>query len=217
VKLKAALFDLDGVIVDTAKYHFQAWRELAARLGFEFTEHENELLKGVSRTASLEILLKIGGISLSEKEKEKLAFQKNERYLEYVSQMTESEILPGVTNFLSQLRENGILIALGSASKNAPLIMEMIRLTSYFDAIVDGNMVSLAKPNPEVFLTGAALLNAEPSDCIVFEDAQAGINAARNAGMGVIGIGSSHTLSGADHYISGLNCLSYNQLSEWYQ
>jgi len=217
VKIKACLFDLDGVIVDTAKYHFIAWKEMAAELGFDFTEKENELLKGVSRMRSLDILLEIGKVIKTEEEKQALAEKKNLRYLDYVKQMKEEEILPGVTRFLDDLRSNGILIALGSASKNAPLILERIHLKEKFDVIVDGNSVSRAKPDPEVFLRGAKLLNIDPKDCLVFEDAQAGIEAALNCGMRVIGVGSSDNLSLADHYIQGFKKLDYELLSKWYQ
>ncbi|MCK9640096.1 MAG: beta-phosphoglucomutase, partial [Prolixibacteraceae bacterium] len=162
MKIKACLFDLDGVIVDTAKYHFIAWKEMAAELGFDFTEKENELLKGVSRMRSLDILLGIGKVTKTEEEKLVLAEKKNQRYLEYVKQMNKEEILPGVTRFLDDLRCNGILIALGSASKNAPLILDRIHLKGKFDVIVDGNSISSAKPDPEVFLRGAELLGVNP-------------------------------------------------------
>lgn len=216
MKIKACLFDLDGVIVDTARYHFIAWKEMADELGFVFTEKENELLKGVSRTRSLEILLELGKIDKTEAAKLQLAERKNQRYLEHVNQMTVAEILPGVTRFLDDLRSNGILIALGSASKNAPLILERIHLKEKFDAIVDGNSVSKAKPDPEVFLKGARLLKVEPNECLVFEDAQAGIDAALNGGMSVIGIGSSENLSYADHIIPGFKKLDYELLTKWY-
>lgn len=216
MKIKACLFDLDGVIVDTAKYHFIAWKEMAVELGFDFSEDDNELLKGVSRMRSLEILLGIGKITKSDEEKLILAERKNKRYLEYVHQMTDEEILPGVTRFLNDLKCNGMLIALGSASKNAPLILDRIHLKEQFDAIVDGNSVSKAKPDPEVFLTCARLLKVEPAACLVFEDAQAGIEAARNGGMKVIGVGSPDNLSSADHYIPGFKKLDFELLSKWY-
>lgn len=216
MKLKACLFDLDGVIVDTAKFHFIAWKEIAAELGFEFTEKENELLKGVSRMRSLDILLETGKISKSEEEKIQLAERKNARYLEYVLQMKEEDILPGVERFLNDLRSNGILIALGSASKNAPLILDRIHLAEKFDAVVDGNSVSKAKPDPEVFLKCADLLNVTPEECVVFEDAQAGIDAALNGGMKVIGVGSPEQLSFADYIIPGFKKLDYELLSKWY-
>jgi beta-phosphoglucomutase len=216
VKIQACIFDLDGVIVDTAKFHYIAWKEMAAGLGFDFTEKENEWLKGVSRMRSLDILLEIGKITKSDEEKILLAARKNERYLEFVRQMTEEEILPGVSRFLDDLRSNGILIALGSASKNAPLILERIHLKEKFDIVVDGNSVSKAKPDPEVFLKCAELLKVEPEECLIFEDAQAGIDAALNGGMKVIGVGSPDDLSWADHFIPGFKKLDFELLSKWY-
>ena len=211
-QIKACLFDLDGVVVDTAKYHFIAWRKLAQELGFDFTEADNERLKGVSRVRSLEILLEIGGIELDDEKKEQLAAKKNENYVGYIRQMKPDEILPGVEDFLSELRKNGILIALGSASKNAPLILKQIGLTHLFDAIIDGNSVSKAKPDPEVFLKGAEALNVAPTDCVVFEDAQAGIEAARNAGMHVIGVGHPDNLKNADFVIPGFEEMTIGKL-----
>ena len=216
MSIQACIFDLDGVIVDTAKFHYIAWKEMATGLGFDFTEKENEWLKGVSRMRSLDILLEIGKVTKSEEEKRLLAESKNERYLEFVRRMTEEEILPGVTRFLDDLRSNGILIALGSASKNAPLILERIQLMEKFDVVVDGNSVSKAKPDPEVFLKCAELLNVEPGLCLVFEDAQAGIEAALNGGMKVIGVGSPDDLSYADHFIPGFKKLDYELISRWY-
>jgi beta-phosphoglucomutase len=216
VRIKACLFDLDGVVVDTAKFHFIAWKEMAKELGFDFSREENEMLKGVSRMRSLDILLEIGKITKTEEEKITLAERKNRRYLEYVHQMAQEEILPGVIRFINDLRSNGMLIALGSASKNAPLILDRIHLKEKFDVIVDGNIVSKAKPHPEVFLKCAEILNVEPEYCLVFEDAQAGIEAALNGGMNVIGVGSSDILSDADHYIPGFKKLDYELLSKWY-
>lgn len=195
---KAFIFDLDGVIVDTAKYHYLAWKNLANQLGFEFTLQQNELLKGVSRIKSLEILLDIGKITLSEKEKEKILIQKNTEYLQHVNKMTTAEILPGVISILDYLDHNKIKYALGSASKNATLILKKIGLYHRFFAIVDGNSVSKAKPNPEVFLIAAKKLEKKPKNCIVFEDAIAGIQAANTAGMVSIGIGEKNTLHKAN-------------------
>src|SRR6266542_4973647 len=155
MEIKACIFDLDGVIVDTAKYHFIAWREIARELGFEFTEDHNERLKGVSRMRSLEILLEVGGISLDQKTKEHLAEKKNTDYLKYVLQMKPNEILPGAKAFLEELRRLGIKIALGSASKNALTILDRLEITGLFDTIIDGNKVTKAKPDPEIFLKGA--------------------------------------------------------------
>ncbi|MGH4120471.1 beta-phosphoglucomutase [Clostridium sp.] len=204
-KIKACLFDLDGVVVDTAKYHYLAWNRLASSLGFDFTQKDNERLKGVSRMRSLEILLSIGKVNPSDEEKLKMAKDKNNWYVEYISKLEESEILPGVKDFLIELRQNGIKIALGSASKNSMMILNNLNLTSYFDAIVDGNKVSKAKPDPEVFLLGAKELNVQPWECVVFEDAQAGIDAAKAANMKVIGIGQKDVLVNADKIFEGLS------------
>lgn len=212
MEIQACLFDLDGVIVDTAKYHFIAWREIANELGFEFTEQENERLKGVSRMSSLDILLEVGGIDLNNEQKEILATQKNENYVSYIKKMDESEILPGVIDFLKNIRRAGVKIALGSASKNAPLILEKIGLTSYFDAIIDGNKVSKAKPDPEVFLKGAQALNVVPENCVVFEDAAAGVEAAKNGKMKCVGIGSPEVLKKADFVMAGFSGFNYEKL-----
>ncbi len=211
MEIKACLFDLDGVLVDTAKYHFTAWRELARHLGFEFTEKDNERLKGVSRMRSLEILLEVGNIEVSNAEKEHFAAAKNEKYVELINRMTPGEILPGVESFLSDIKRLGIKTALGSASKNSPLIMEKTGLSKYFDAIVDGNIISKAKPDPEVFLKGAELLHIDPEYCIVFEDAVAGIEAALNAGMRCVGIGTPDVLKQATRVIPGFNQITANQ------
>lgn len=210
--MKACLFDLDGVIVDTAVYHFKAWRRLANELGFDFTEHQNEQLKGISRMESLERILSWGDVSLSPEEKETWAARKNEWYLEYVRQMTPAEVLPGVKDFLTTLHKNGIKIALGSASKNAPLILERIEMASYFDAVIDGTHTTRSKPDPEVFLLGAQALGFPPSDCIVFEDALAGIEAAHRGGMKAVGIGSPEVLTEADLVVPGFTQLTLDQL-----
>lgn len=200
---KALLFDLDGVLVDTAKYHYNAWKELADELGIPFTERDNERLKGVSRTRSLEIILELGNRTMSEEEKAACCERKNRTYVGYISRMKEDEVLPGVRVFLGDVRSKGYLIALGSASKNTALIMERLHLAEYFDVIVDGTKVSRAKPDPEVFLRGAAELDVLPKDCIVFEDAAAGIRAAHRGGMQAVGIGAPKALPEADFHMTG--------------
>jgi beta-phosphoglucomutase len=212
--IKACIFDLDGVIVDTAKYHYIAWREIAKELGFEFTEQNNERLKGVSRMASLDILLEVGGIQLPQHKKEELAHRKNEHYLTFILNMKPNEILPGAKEFLMTLRHNGIATALGSASKNAMTILDRLELTSFFDAIIDGNKTSKAKPDPEVFLKGAEALNIDSKNCIVFEDAEAGIEAAIAAGMKCVGIGSPDILFKAQLVVSGLDKMTLDMLSK---
>ncbi len=196
---KGFIFDLDGVIVDTAKYHYLAWKKLANELGFEFTLEQNELFKGVSRKRCLEILLEIGNIDASQEQFDKWMIEKNEDYLHYIEKMNASEILPDVPKVLDFLKNRGLPIALGSASKNAKPILEKVGLLPYFDVIVDGNNVTKAKPDPEVFLIASSNLGVEPTNCVVFEDAVAGIQAANAAGMISVGIGDSKTLSEADY------------------
>ncbi|TRX70903.1 beta-phosphoglucomutase [Carboxylicivirga sp. M1479] len=211
-QIKACLFDLDGVIVDTAKYHYIAWRELANELGFEFTIEDNERLKGVSRMTSLDILLEIGGVSLSEEEKLRLADKKNENYRTFILQMKPDEILDGAKDLLLELKEKGIRIALGSASKNAMTILNKLELTDLFEAIIDGTKVSKAKPDPEVFLKGAEALNVQAEECVVFEDAEAGVEAALAGNMRCVGIGSPNVLGKANLVIDGLHQMSYEKL-----
>lgn len=208
MKIKACIFDLDGVIVDTAKYHYLAWKRLANKLGFEFTEEDNEKLKGISRMDSLDILLEIGGKTLAYDTKLMLAEKKNDWYVEYISKMKESEILPGVTEFLKLIQSKGIKTALGSVSKNADRILKGVRLYEYFDAVIDGTGVTHAKPNPEVFLKGSAELKVPANECVVFEDAAAGIEAALSAGMYCIGIGSPSILNRAHKIIPGFEGLN---------
>ncbi|MCA0132573.1 beta-phosphoglucomutase [Winogradskyella alexanderae] len=199
MKTKGFIFDLDGVIVDTAKYHFLAWKELANGLGIDFTEKENEQLKGVSRVKSLEKILSWGNKTLPQDEFKRLMAEKNEDYLSYINRMDESELLPDVRNKLTFLKNNSQSIALGSASKNARYIIDKVNVKDLFDAIVDGTDVSKAKPDPEVFLIAAELLHIEPKNCIVFEDSVAGIQAANTASMVSIGIGSKEVLGEADY------------------
>jgi beta-phosphoglucomutase len=201
---KACIFDLDGVIVDTARYHFMAWKRLTDNLGIRFTETDNERLKGVSRMASLEIILEIGGRKLSKTEKDEMAELKNKWYIEYINTMTPAEILPGTIELIDELKSKNIKIALGSASRNTPLILERIGMQHTFDAVADGNSVHKAKPDPEVFLKAAEMIVVEPDRCVVFEDALAGIEAALNASMICIGIGDKSILKKAHMVVKGL-------------
>ena len=205
---KGFIFDLDGVIVDTAKYHYIAWKKLADQLGFEFTQEHNELLKGVSRKRSLEILLEIGNVEASEDQKAYWMEEKNKEYLTYIRKMTAKEILPDVPKILNFLKEEKHPIALGSASKNASEILERVGLLQDFDTLVDGTHVSKAKPDPEVFLIGAEALNVTPENCVVFEDAVAGIEAAKAAGMLAIGIGNKEQLGDADYVFADFTEIS---------
>lgn len=204
MNINGIIFDLDGVIVDTAKYHYLAWKSIAEELGINFTLQDNEKLKGVSRVRSLEIILQIGNISLNEESKLEYCERKNELYLQHIADMDETEILPGVQSFLNKIKDKNIKIALGSASKNATFILEKLKLSKMFDAIVDGLKVSKAKPDPEVFLIAAQELGLSPEECIVFEDAIAGVEAAHNAGVRVIGVGDASSLSKADVVVETL-------------
>lgn len=197
-KFEGCIFDLDGVIVDTAKYHFFSWNKLARNLGFEITEEDNEQLKGISRADSLDIVLKIGNYTLPQKEKLKCLKSKNDYYLEYVQKLSNKDTLPGVENLMLELNKASYKICLGSASQNARGIIDKLDLTKYFYAIVDGTDVQKSKPNPEVFLRGAALLQKDPKNLVVFEDAQKGIAAAHSAGCIAVGVGDPKTLDAAD-------------------
>ncbi|MCO5945271.1 beta-phosphoglucomutase [Mucilaginibacter flavidus] len=210
--IKACIFDLDGVIVDTAVYHYKAWKRLADQIGLNFTEHDNELLKGVSRVRSLEIILELNHVTKTAEEQTELATQKNNWYVDMINQMTPAEILPGAKEFLEACRAAGIKTALGSASKNSSTILAKINMAHLFDAIVDGNHVSKAKPDPEVFLKGAEALGVSSAECVVFEDAIAGVEAAINGGMKVVGIGEPAVLNKANIVLSGLDKMSLELL-----
>ena len=195
---KAFIFDLDGVIVDTAKFHFLAWKKLADSLNINFTHEINEQLKGVSRVRSLEIILSQGNVQASQEDKNNWLVQKNEDYLAFVHKMDKSEILPRVEEVLQFLKTNNQYVVLGSASKNARPILEKVNILHYFDALVDGNDVTNAKPDPEVFLQGANQVQVAYKDAIVFEDSVAGIQAANVAGMTSVGIGEKEVLHESD-------------------
>lgn len=202
--MKCAIFDLDGVIVDTSKYHYLAWKKIADRLGFAFTETHNERLKGISRAESLNVLLEVGGVTMPQAQKELLASEKNEIYLQYVMKITKENLLDGVRGCLTQLRSSGCKIALGSASKNARTVLRLLEIEGLFDVIVDGTDTSKTKPDPEVFVLAAQRAGVAPADCVVFEDSTAGIEAAHNGGMGVVGIGTAANLPQAQLVVSSL-------------
>jgi beta-phosphoglucomutase len=211
---KAFIFDLDGVIVDTAKYHFLAWQKIAQALNINFTHEHNELLKGVSRIRSLDIILELGNVQASQGDKDKWLIQKNEDYLTYLVDMDESEILPGVFTILQLLKEKNQGIALGSASKNARPILEKTGILSYFDVIVDGNDVTNAKPDPEVFLKAAQLLHIDPKHAIVFEDSVAGVQAANLGEMISVGIGEETILHEANYIFKDFTEIDKNFIND---
>lgn len=213
-ELKACLFDLDGVIVDTAQFHYIAWRKLANDLGFNLTHQQNEQLKGVSRMESLDLILGFGNVILDVPTKLKLASEKNEHYLSLCRLMSPNDVLPGVIPFLDSLKNAGIKIGLGSASKNARLILEQIRMVDYFETIIDGNRISKGKPDPETFLLGADELAVKPENCAVFEDALAGIQAAKAGAMFAVGIGDPAVLLDADTVITGFMTFDLKTLKE---
>ena len=212
--IKACIFDLDGVIVDTAKYHFQAWRRMANELGFDFTEKENEQLKGVSRMDSINLILGWGGIALSKKDKVKWATKKNDWYVAAVDQMTPAEILPGVLPLLKDLRQKGYKIGLGSSSKNAVRALRKVRILSYFNTIIDGTKTTRSKPDPQVFQMGAKRLRLTPEECIVFEDAQSGVEAALAGGFYAVGMGSPQHLKKAHLVLSSLENITIESIIE---
>jgi len=190
--IKACIFDLDGVIVDTARYHFLAWRRLSHELGVDLSEKDNEKLKGVSRMQSLQIILDMGKVNITKDRKESLANRKNEWFVEYVEAMKPDEIFPGVKQLISSIRKKKMKVALASSSKNAPRVLELLGIRDLFDVIVDGSMIIDTKPDPEIFLLTAQKLNIQPKDCLVFEDAEAGVEAAIRAGMKCVGVGSEN-------------------------
>ena len=214
MKTKAFIFDLDGVIVDTAKYHYLAWKKIADTLNIDFTHEHNELLKGVSRVRSLEIILGLGNVEATEEQKNEWLNQKNEDYLAYIDKMDDSEILPGVMRVLNFLKDHNQPIILGSASKNARPILEKVQILNYFDDIVDGNDVSNAKPDPEVFIVGARKANQTNENSIVFEDSVAGIEAANTAKMTSIGIGEASILNEAKFNFNNFEEISEDFLTE---
>ena len=212
--IEGCIFDLDGVIVDTAHYHYLAWKRLANELGYDLTEKENEQLKGVSRMRSLEIILEQAGVSLNQEHKEMLAAKKNAWFNDYVQQMQPEEIFPGVRTLIRNMRGRGIKVGLASSSRNARTVVRLLNIQSEFDAIVDGSMITRTKPDPEIFLKTAKLMGIQPADCVVVEDAEAGVQAALAAGMKCIGIGSSKILHRADRVFSKTSEVRLSTLDE---
>lgn len=213
--IKALIFDLDGVIVDTAHYHFVAWQRLARELGIDFTEKDNERLKGVSRMRSLEIILEIGNRQMSESEKERLATRKNAWFVEYIQNVKPDEIFPGVKEMIQACKAAGFRVALASSSKNARTVLRNLKVEDLFEGFVDGNMIIHSKPNPEIFLKAAAQLGVEPQHCVVFEDAEAGVEAALAAGMKCVGVGSPENVGKANQIVKNTADFKLANLARW--
>lgn len=214
MQFKACIFDLDGVLTDTALFHFKAWQRLASQLGIKFSEEDNEQLKGVSRKRSLDIILASGGVEKTEEEKDELATLKNEWFVEDVKNMGPTDALPGVREFLDQLQASNIKIGLASSSKNAPAIIRKLKIEHYFEAKMDGNNVTKAKPDPEIFLKCAKELGIEPKDCVVFEDAVAGVEAALKGEMYCVGIGQKEILTEAHYVMPGFENFTIDKLNQ---
>lgn len=213
--IKACIFDLDGVIVDTAHYHYLAWKRLASELNINLTEEINERLKGVSRMHSLEIILRLGGISLSQHEKENLANKKNSWFVDYLERMAPEEIFPGVKQLIKDLRQSGIKVGLASSSKNAKTVIQLLHIQNEFDTVVDGTMITHSKPHPEIFLLAASRLGVDPKECLVFEDAEAGVEAAIAAGMKCVGVGSPAQLGKANKIVATTGDFKISGLREF--
>jgi beta-phosphoglucomutase len=204
MSVKGYILDLDGVICDTAGFHFEAWSRLAREYGISLNQYDHDQLKGVDREASLRYILNKAGIALDQASLERDMERKNQWYLEMVASMSPADLFPGTLHFLENAITNNISVALGSASKNAKLVLDKLNITHMFDAIVDGSIVTNGKPHPETFLKAAAMLNLQPEECIVFEDAPSGIQAAIAAGCRAIGIGKPESLKGASVVIPSL-------------
>lgn len=207
--MKGVIFDLDGVLVSTDELHFQAWKRLAEELGITtFTRADNVRQRGVSRMASLEVVLEKSERQYNEEEKIELADRKNGYYVEMLNELDDSALLPGAKETLQMLRKEGILTAVGSASKNAPLILEKTGLLPLIDKISCGLDVTKSKPDPEVFLVAAKKMELTPEECLVVEDAAAGVEAAKNGGMKSLGVGPHHAELGADYDSENLSTVN---------
>lgn len=212
MSIKAVIFDLDGVIVSTDEYHYEAWKMIADEEKIYFDRKINEQLRGVSRMESLEIILRKSERAYKQEEKNQLAEKKNEFYKVLLNNITPADILPGVAKILEGLKERNIKIAIGSSSKNTPIILERIGLHNYFDAVADGNSIKNSKPDPEVFLLAAEKLQIEPKDCLVVEDADAGVEAALAGKMKVVGVGSAASNEKATFKMKDLTSFDFDKI-----
>jgi beta-phosphoglucomutase len=210
-RIKGLIFDLDGVLVTTEHNHFIAWKNTAEILGIPFNEEDNEQLKGISRVDSLKKILELGNKSISDETFNELLTKKNEYYLNSIADINQSNLLPGVLNVLKTAQLHGLKCAVGSSSKNARFILSKLQIDSYFSVIVDGNDVSVPKPHPEVFLKGAQQMGLEPFECIVFEDAKSGVQAAKEGGFTAIGVGNPTLIDIVDSYLLNLNDFSLEE------
>ncbi|ESU34458.1 hypothetical protein G3A_00975 [Bacillus sp. 17376] len=216
--LNAFIFDLDGVITDTAEYHFLAWKALAEDLGITFTREDNEELKGVSRMDSLEKILELGGRTgdFTAEEKDALADKKNDHYLSLIQNITPADLLPAIKELIADIKAKGLKLGLASASKNAFTVMESLGMKSEFDIIVDAKTVVNGKPHPEVFLHAAEMLGVEPEACIGVEDAAAGVQAIKSAGMFAVAVGPKESFENADIVYASTSELSLEKILEVY-
>lgn len=212
MSIKAVIFDLDGVIVSTDDYHYRAWKFMANEEGIYFDRTINERLRGVSRMESLEIIMEKATKEYTNQEKIEMAEKKNSLYRELLNELTPKDILPGVMKVLENLKECRIKIAIGSSSKNTPMILEKIGLKDYFDAVADGNEIKNSKPDPEVFLLAAKKLAVDPEQCLVVEDADAGVEAALTGGMKVVGVGAGENNESADYKVKDLSLLDISEI-----
>ncbi len=206
------IFDLDGVLTDTARFHYLAWKTMAEGIGIAIDESFNEKLKGIDRLSSLDLILRHGGVELIDEEKGRLAYEKNLHYLELTAAMSRADLLPGALDRLDELKALGLKISLASASKNAPAILEALGITGYFDSVANPALVAHNKPAPDIFLLAAAPLHVSPGECLGVEDAEAGVTAIRAAGMKALGIGSPEILREADLVRSGLDQFCFEEI-----
>ena len=207
--VKGLIFDLDGVIVNTEKNHYDSWKKIAETLGVDYDLDFNENLKGVSRSKSLELILKKGNMTIEDSKFEEYLELKNSFYMKSIEGLSTSDILPGVVSTIQKAKKLGLFCIIGSSSKNSRLILDKVGLLDAFDFIVDGNDLKSPKPHPEVFLKGAKLAKLNPKECIVFEDAASGVEAAKKGGFKVIAVGNSHIKDLADAYLETLETFQF--------
>lgn len=216
MKIEAVIFDMDGVICDSAKYHYQGWKKLAQHLGFDLTEDQNEALKGLSRYESMLALIELGNLELTEQQISDYMEMKNQWYLDLIQNMNETDLLPGAISFIETCRKQKLKVALGSSSKNAQAILNYLNINYLFDAVVDGTQIRNSKPHPEVFLLGAKKLGVQPQNTIVFEDATSGVEAALNGNFKCVGIGDKNVLTSAHIVYKNLAEIKLNELQNFF-